>query len=1090
MACVAVTSLMRTIELEFLQSNPRLMFQDRQHIKSLHEKLGLLQMFLDESDKKADYNEELNEVTAKIREVAEKAEYNIEAELIEEIIHDETVDQTLWRVLEDVEQLMEMTKNAHQIHLAKDLQILHLGSPSSGGQSPLKRTPKLEDTIMVGHAEEFEEFKDQLLRSSKEQRQVMALVGMGGIGKTTFARRIYDESGVKSYFDCCGWATMSQDLNKRQVLLDLCCSVMPMRDDLYTQNSDELAEQLQKSLKGRRYLIVVDDIWSTEAWDNVQRCFPENDTSSRILLTTRLQEVASYACSSKSFNYDMRFLNSDESWNLFCQKLLTKECLHKEFETIGRKIVENCRGLPLTVAVLAGHLSANMAVDEWKSVESTLNSLVNVNLPERFSRILSLSYNNLPCHLKSCFLYLGGFPEDSEIEIKKVVRLWIAEGFIKEVSEKTVEESGEEYLEDLMNRSLIMKSGRSSNSGKVETCMMHDLLHDLCSSKAKKEKLLCTRDGIELHHHHHHHHHRNVVHSDGNRWLSLKITYEFNQFSIALNKSRSILCFDMRVRDHLDWYLISLANNAKLTANSFKMLRVLDLTLLDYKGSLPSSDIIDDVVLLRYLALASNWLLTSIPVSRNRNLQTLVICGGINGVHMLPDGIWELPQLRHLDLYHQLPLYTPKVVQLNLQTVYWLKSFQCTKQVFLRIPNVKELGIIARGCRSHRCLDSLNCLKKLEKLKVQGTYCPIKLRPYTTFPQNLKEISFAKTLMPWEAMNVMSMLPKLEVLKLKNHACVGQNWKLSVERGFPELKLLLISDMDLKHWEVADDVDDHPFPKLERLVLRNCFELKEMPSWIENLCDNLKSVQLKHCHASLVNSARKIEEEQRDCYGEEYGFQILEFHTQSEKDEDEKNSQNDEEMEEDEKSINDAEGIEGKQQEIDEAFDEEQKYEEDLTRGIVCVVQSVRIEARSLGIAWGDDPSYWTWTRNSGYEVAELLRVWWLDIRGTVDTRRLHKMTCYSAYLLYKIKPRHYGIDLARSSLRYVNDNNTNSENQVVLAGMRSHVDSDDDEWMEIMLGEFNVCNGNEGVVDIRLWNTESNEKSGLVIKAIEVRPK
>nr|GME20868.1 putative late blight resistance protein homolog R1B-17 [Ipomoea batatas] len=338
---------------------------------------------------------------------------------------------------------------------------------------------------------------------------------------------------------------------------------------------------------------------------------------------------------------------------------------------------------------------------------------------------------------------------------------------------------------------------------------------------------MCTRDGSELLRHH-----DKVVRSDGNRWLSLKIASQLYQFSFALNKFRSILCFDTREWNDPDWFLKSLATY------SFKMLRVLDLSVIDFKGSIPS-DIIE-VVLLRYLAIASNWLLTSIPVSRNRNLQTLVIREDINGVRQLPRGIWELPQLRHLQLYHQLiPMYTPEVAQVNLQTMYWLQCVQCTKQVLSRIPNVKELGIIAQECISHCCLDDLNCLKKLEKLKVQGSYCPIKLRP-CSFPENLKEITFAKTLMPWETMNVISMLPKLEVLKLKNHACVGQEWKLSVERGFPELKLLLISVMDLKHWELADD-DDCPFPKLERLVLRNCFELKEMPSWIEKL-SNLKSV--------------------------------------------------------------------------------------------------------------------------------------------------------------------------------------------------------------------------------------------------------
>ncbi|XP_019183863.1 PREDICTED: putative late blight resistance protein homolog R1B-17 [Ipomoea nil] len=1062
MACVAVTCLMRTIELEFLQSNPRLMFQDTQHIKSLHEKLGLLLMFLDESDKKADYNEELNEVTAKIRQVAVQAEYDIEAELIEEIIHHQTVDQTLWRVLEDVEQLIEMTENAHQIHLAKDLQILHLENPSS----PLKRTPKHEDTIMVGHAEEFEEFKDQLLRSSNEQRQVMALVGMGGIGKTTFARKIYDESGVKSYFDCCGWATISQDLNKRQVLLDLCRSVMPTRDDLNTQNDDQLAEQLQKSLKGRRYLIVVDDIWTTGAWDNVKRCFPESNTSSRILLTTRLRDVASYACSSKSFNYEMRFLNSDESWNLFCQKFLVRESLNKEFETMGREIVERCGGLPITVVVLAGHLSTNMAVDEWRSVKSMLNSLANLDLSQQFSRILSLSYNNLPCHLKSCFLYLGGFPEDSEIEIKKVVRLWIAEGFIIEVSEKTLEESGEEYLEDLMNRSLIMKSGRSTNTGKVGTCKMHDLLHDLCASKAKKEKLLCTRDGSELHHHHYHH--RNVVHSDGNRWLSLKITSQLNHFSIDLDKSRSILCFDMREWGGPDSFLYSLASSVSMTANSFKMLRVLDLTLLDCK-EIPSD--IKELVLLRYLALASNRLLTStIPLGKNRNLQTLIICEDINGFCQLPRGIWELPQLRHLQLYHQLiPMYTPEVAQLNLQTMYWLQCVQCTKQVLSRIPNVKELGIIAQGCISHHCLDDLNCLNKLEKLKVQGTYCPIKLlRPYTTFPQNLKEITFAKTLMPWEAMDVMSMLPKLKVLKLKNHACVGQDWKLSVEKGFPELKVLLISVMDLKHWELGDDVDadDHPFPKLERLVLRNCFELKEMPSWIENI-SNLKSIRLEHCHASLVSCARMIEKEQRENYGEEYGFEILEFHT-TQSDEDQDSSLP-----------------------LCHSFAEEN--DEDIK------TSSVFFEARSLYIPHANNPEHWIWTWDSGHEVCELLNVCWLEIKGMVDTKCLLKMTCYSAYLLFKLKERTQWVHTGLTSVRYLKDKGSYSESrrsQVFLTESKSFKDSGQfpnirqDGWMEIKLGDFYVTSGNEGMVEIRFWNIENlHWKWGLIVRGIDVRP-
>nr|GME17842.1 putative late blight resistance protein homolog R1B-17 [Ipomoea batatas] len=555
---------------------------------------------------------------------------------------------------------------------------------------------------------------------------------------------------------------------------------------------------------------------------------------------------------------------------------------------------------------------------------------------------------------------------------------------------------------------------------------------------------------------------------DGNRWLSLKIASQHSLCLTALKKSRSILCFDMRKWDDSDWYLNSLASSSQMRAYSFKMLRVLDLTVLDYNGSVPS-DIID-VVLLRYLALASNRLLTSIPLWKNWNLQTLIICEDINGVCQLPRGIWELPQLRHLQLYHQLiPMYTPEVApaQVNLQTMYWLQCVQCRKQVLSRIPNVKELGIIAQGCISHRCLDDLNCLKKLEKLKVQGNYCPIKLWP-CTFPENLKEITFAKTLMPWEAMNVISMLPKLEVLKLKNHACVGQEWKLSVEKGFPKLKLLLISVMDLKHWELEDD-GEYTFQVLKRLVLRNCFELKEIPSWIENL-SNLRSVQLEHCHASLVTSAR-IAKEQRENYGE-YGFEIHEFHTQSEKDEDQHSTLTQVSLP------------------LCHSFAEENDDDRKM---------SVFLKATSLHIPHADNSRYWRWARYSGHKVAVLLGVCWLEIKGKLDTRHLHKITSYSAYLIFKLRSEPQRLDTAFTSVRYIKDKRSCSENrrcQVFLAKRRSSEDPGrfptrrHDGWMEIKLGDFYISSRNEDEVEMRLWSTENvHWKSGLIVKGIEVRP-
>nr|GMC65165.1 putative late blight resistance protein homolog R1A-3 isoform X2 [Ipomoea batatas] len=184
--------------------------------------------------------------------------------------------------------------------------------------------------------------------------------------------------------------------------------------------------------------------------------------------------------------------------------------------------------------------------------------------------------------------------------------------------------------------------------------------------------------------------------------------------------------------------------------------------------------------------------------------------------------------------------------------------------------------------------------------------------------------------------------------------------------------------MELKQWELADD-GEYTFQVLERLVLRNCFELKEMPSWIENL-NNLKSVQLEHCHASLVTSARTAKE-QREIYGEGHGFEIL--------------------------------------------ADEDQKL---CTLTQECFPRSkkslhpTRGQSSVLGVGLGD----------SGHEVVVLQAVSWSRSKGKLDTRRLHENTSYSAYLIFKLewKPYHRQLDRAFTYVRYIKNKRSFSENQ------------------------------------------------------------
>ncbi|PHT52394.1 hypothetical protein CQW23_06856 [Capsicum baccatum] len=201
-----------------------------------------------------------------------------------------------------------------------------------------------------------------------------------------------------------------------------------MDEAIKTKGEAELADMLQKSLKRKRYLIVLDDIWSCEVWDGMWRCFPTEDgEGSQILLTTRNNEVARDA-GIENLYMQMNFMDQDESWNLFKSAAFSNEVLSSEFETIGKKIAKKYHGLPLTIVVVAGLLKSKGAIEDWESVAKDVTSFITNDPDEQFSHVLGLSYNHLTSDLKTCLLHFGIFEEDSEIPAKNLMRSWMAEG--------------------------------------------------------------------------------------------------------------------------------------------------------------------------------------------------------------------------------------------------------------------------------------------------------------------------------------------------------------------------------------------------------------------------------------------------------------------------------------------------------------------------------------------------------------------------------------------------------------------------------------------------------------------------------------
>ena len=343
---------------------------------------------------------------------------------------------------------------------------------------------------------DVEAVKRKLLEGEME-RGVVAIMGMCGLGKTTLAKKIYDDRDVQHHFDGGrAWVSVSQEFSIRELLLGIahCVGTTLTEEQKLKFGNDKLGEEVNKSLHGKRYLIVLDDVWNTDVWRWLSSYLPaESNKRSRVLITTRNEEISVDA---RSDCYKLQLLDEDKSWELFLNKVGTAAATWAGLEEFREGIVAKCKGLPLAIVVLGGLLSLkDLRLDSWRKVLKSMDWHLSQG-PHSCLGILALSYNNLPSHLKPCFLYCGVFPEDSKIKASKLIRLWIAEGFVQKRGKETVEEIAEDYLSELIQRSMIQVADTRID-GRVKTCRIHDLLRDLAILEGKEEKLFEVDENID-----------------------------------------------------------------------------------------------------------------------------------------------------------------------------------------------------------------------------------------------------------------------------------------------------------------------------------------------------------------------------------------------------------------------------------------------------------------------------------------------------------------------------------------------------------------------------------------------------------------
>ncbi|XP_057803073.1 putative disease resistance protein At1g50180 [Salvia miltiorrhiza] len=612
----------------------------------------------------------------------------------------------LEKVIEEIASLAAKVKNI------KD------SSTSSSKDCFPTAAPPIHRNSMVGFEDHVRNIKDRLCGETPKL-QIIPICGMGGIGKTTLARNVYDDPLITGHFVIRVWVTISQDCSEQRVLSGLLESLKEYNTCRLGKSDGEKVYQI---LMGRKYLVVMDDIWRSEAWDIVRNVFPDNVNGSRIMLTTRLYDVASYPNPSSKC-YELGLLDADQSWNLLKQKVFCPS----NFEDIGKEIARRCKGLPLAIVVIAGLLSTvSKNPTSWHEIAEKLKSTKTAE-QEQIEEILSLSYVELPQYLRPCFLYMASFPEDHQIHAKKLIRLWVAEGFVKYPSNsESFEKVGEECLDELVRRNLVLVTKRKFD-GRIKSCSLHDLMRELCISKARESKFFLNMMDRHIEKEHF------IESIENHRRVSLDTSYLRYLSSNGGSTIHSIRCSK--------YHLVKLD-----FLEGVRLLRVLDAESADVK-SLPAQ--LFDLFHLRYLAVRYSHHVPRI-LSNLQNLQTLIIreerskFGVGEACEILVP--WCMPQLRHVYFNGKICFQDPEETTCsleNLQTVSYVDSECCSEQFLKKISNLKKLKVDCSAGLDVVCLNDLVHLHRLENLVVSaGRWVMSRPNYYSfAFPEKLRKLS-------------------------------------------------------------------------------------------------------------------------------------------------------------------------------------------------------------------------------------------------------------------------------------------------------------------------------------------------------------
>ncbi|XP_010659506.1 putative disease resistance RPP13-like protein 1 [Vitis vinifera] len=570
------------------------------------------------------------------------------------------------------------------------LEKLRGAAATSAWQRPPPTTPMAYEPDVYGRDEDKTLVLDMLRKVEPNENNVglISIVGMGGLGKTTLARLVYNDDLAKN-FELRAWVCVTEDFDVEKITKAILNSVLNS-DASGSLDFQQVQRKLTDTLAGKTLFLILDDVWNENYcnWDRLRAPFSVVAKGSKVIVTTRNKNVALMMGAAENL-HELNPLSEDACWSVFEKHA----CEHRNMEdhpnlvSIGRKIVGKCGGLPLAAKALGGLLRSKHREEEWERV---LNSKIwDFSSAEcEILPALRLSYHYLPSYLKGCFAYCAIFPKDYEYDSKTLVLLWMAEGLIQQpnADSQTMEDLGDNYFCELLSRSFFQSSGNDESR-----FVMHDLICDL-ARVASGEISFCLEDNLESNH-------RSTISKETRHSSFIRGKFDvFKKFE-AFQEFEHLRTF-VALPIHGTFtksFVTSLVCDRLVP--KFRQLRVLSLS--EYMiFELPDS--IGGLKHLRYLNLSFTQIkLLPDSVTNLYNLQTLILS---NCKHLtrLPSKIGNLISLRHLNVVGCSLQDMPQQIG-KLKKLQTLSDFIVSKRGFLGIKELKDLSHL----RGEICISKL-----------------------------------------------------------------------------------------------------------------------------------------------------------------------------------------------------------------------------------------------------------------------------------------------------------------------------------------------------------------------------------------------